>query len=304
MQRRAKWHNYRSRHIYMITLVKSPSTPALAVLSHPAPGRYCSSLLDAGIIVASLLSRINDIHPALRVWGRMIMPDHVHFILYASEPLPLHIGHYIGELKKFCSLRLQHTGEEDELLPFFLPGFHDRILTDSGQLGRMKHYIADNPRRAWLKREYRDLFVKMHRVKAGEEEFEAVGNIFLLDDFDKRAVVAHSRYSHDEMTAYRRGWEDTADNGGVLVSPFIHPLEKGARDYAMAGSGRIIEIRLNGFGPRFKPEGRLFDLCAEGRLLLLAPLSFSPARIRLSKALARRMNAAAEAIAAGDWRLL
>ncbi len=33
----------------------------------------------------------------------------------------------------------------------------------------------------------------------------------------------------------------------------------------------MIKLTAKGFGERFKPQGRDFDLCAEGRLLLLSP---------------------------------
>ena len=306
MQRRASWHDYRSRAIYMVTLLKSPAIPELAVLTHPSPGCYRSERTPAGKIVEAVLGCIESVYPALRVWKFVVMPDHVHFILYAGERLPRHIGQYVGALKRRCSINWAHlcqTPLTEDVEPFFLPGFHDRILTVGSQLGNLKHYIADNPRRAWLKREHSDLFTKTYRIEAGGEVLEAVGNRFLLEDFDKRAVVAHNRYTVDEMTQHEHLWQSTADNGGVLISPFVHPVERKWRDYAIEGSGRIISIRLNGFGPRFKPEGRLFDLCAEGRLLLLAPLSFTTGKTILTKPLARRFNAVAEAIEAGNWSI-
>ena len=33
----------------------------------------------------------------------------------------------------------------------------------------------------------------------------------------------------------------------------------------------VIKLRDKGFAERFKPQGKDFDLCAEGHLLLLAP---------------------------------
>ena len=40
---------------------------------------------------------------------------------------------------------------------------------------------------------------------------------------------------------------------------------------AIETGARIIKLSDQGFEARFKPKGRDFDLCSEGRLLLLAP---------------------------------
>ena len=131
--------------------------------------------------------------------------------------------------------------------------------------------------------------------------FQALGNTALL----RRPVLLQVQCSRSDF-AYRRerlssgGWrilrdaagaplvdfaspafeERCADalrcagNGAVLVSPCIsHGEREIARRAAEAGAA-VIALRNKGFARFEKPGGRLFDLCAKGNLLLLAPAAW------------------------------
>lgn len=52
-----------------------------------------------------------------------------------------------------------------------------------------------------------------------------------------------------------------------------------------------------GFPPLFKPPGKLFDLCSEGRLLYLAPWEYETRKSDLTRSECVEMNEIAEAIA-------
>ena len=77
-----------------------------------------------------------------------------------------------------------------------------------------------------------------------------------------RAVRISRRFQPEELHDLKVCWLRTIENGGVLVSPFISVAEKRVRDYAIANDGRLILIEQNGFGPRYKPSGQYFELCA------------------------------------------
>ena len=62
---------------------------------------------------------------------------------------------------------------------------------------------------------------------------------------------------------------DHLKQGFVFVSPFISPCEKRAFDLVLENGGSCIHLITAEIGPRYKPAGRYFDLCAEGRLLEL-----------------------------------
>lgn len=177
--------------------------------------------------------------------------------------------------------------------------FHDRIVFKEGQIELLKKYIDDNPRRLWLKRKFPDILSKRHRIRICGEEYEAVGNIFMLDDFDIQAVRISRSYSADELRRYKGQWLRTIDNGGVLVSPFISVAEKRVRDYAMSCNCKLILFETEGFPERYKPPGELFDYCLGGRLLMIAPREYSTRRLNLTRRTALRLNGLAQEIADG-----
>lgn len=71
-------------------------------------------------------------------------------------------------------------------------------------------------------------------------------------------------------------WMYAAANGGVLVSPFISGKEKEIRDNAEAEGSKIILISNEAFGERYKPGGKNFQMCEEGRMLIVSPRQTLP----------------------------
>jgi hypothetical protein len=58
----------------------------------------------------------------------------------------------------------------------------------------------------------------------------------------------------------------------VVISPFISPGEKAVVSAILdAGRGNVILMKSGGFPDGYKPSGRYYDLCAQGRLLILKP---------------------------------
>lgn len=52
-----------------------------------------------GTIIARHIKRIPELNPKLRVLQYIIMPDHIHLLLFATEELELPLGQYIGMFK-------------------------------------------------------------------------------------------------------------------------------------------------------------------------------------------------------------
>ena len=61
----------------------------------------------------------------------------------------------------------------------------------------------------------------------------------------------------------------------------------------------MVVLRNKGFSPLFKPEGSLFDRCADGRLLMLAPAAWphTPGNRPMTREDACALNRIAQAIA-------
>lgn len=104
----------------------------------------------------------------------------------------------------------------------------------------------------------------------------------------------HSADTPAQHARHRAEWLYTADNGGVLVSPFISKREKEIRYEAEQAGGRLILITHDAFGDRYKPAAHDFALCAEGRMLIISLAR--PPKPSLSRPDCMEMNALAALI--------
>ena len=131
--------------------------------------------------------------------------------------------------------------------------------------------------------------------------FEAIGNHFLLD----RPVICQIQCSRS-FFAYKRerlqgGWRICRDDAGkpiiekttpefeekaaaalraaaqgaVLLSPCISHGEREIARRAFEAGHRVITLQNKGFSPLYKPGGKLFETCAAGNLLMLAPCNIA-----------------------------
>ena len=169
MRRRCSGWDYSGRGIYMITLGVEGRRPLLGRLKGGEDDAWIE-LTDLGIAVAKEIEGISNYYPQIRVLCKQVMPDHVHFVLYIQEKLPVHIGKVIwgfktGTKRVLCagalgvpeeSSKLWEEGNNDRKL--WEDGYNDRILFHKGQLDAMIQYINDNPRRLAIKRANPELF--------------------------------------------------------------------------------------------------------------------------------------------------
>ena len=182
-------------------------------------------------------------------------------------------------------------------------GYHDRILTNSGQLDVLINYIHDNPRRAWIKRMNHAYFVQ-HDVRVGDTTFRAIGNDFLLSASKKIQVQVSRRYHRPDATdlvqrewaAMRDQFLQAARNGAVLVSPCISKGEQEVARMAKEEGLPLIVLLENGFAEHYKPMGTYFEACAAGRLLMLAPWEHHTEHRAISRVQCMQLNAMAKDI--------
>lgn len=201
-------HDYKSRCIYHITICKAPGCPnfsrILGSLEQPVIVRS-----RIGEIIESQILNFPNLCSSLQPLQYVIMPDHIHFAIFAREYLPRVLGNYIGMMK-----------------------------VKYGQLIRAEFQLLDNPFKA--------------------------------------PVVIHRSDSDILKANKHRRWKHLAENGGVLVSPFISPEEKSVRRQCEQTNGKIILLSNVPFGEREKPSAHDFDLCAQGLLLILSPMTPLP----------------------------
>ena len=97
---RARWMDYQSPSIQMLTLVTVDRKPLLAELRGET-----ISLTPLGTAVAREIERIPTYLGAasIEILDYVIMPDHVHILLHIHDRLPKHLGQYIRWFKVQCS---------------------------------------------------------------------------------------------------------------------------------------------------------------------------------------------------------
>ena len=106
---------------------------------------------------------------------------------------------------------------------------------------------------------------------AYKRERLATGSWKIFRDASGEPVVEYASRSFEEKC------EDAlacAKKGTVLVSPCISHGEREIARRAFIVGARVIALRNKGFAPFEKPNGALFDQCAKGNLLLLAPAAW------------------------------
>lgn len=241
-----------------------------------------------------VIKALYDTLPAfgpIRVLQYCVMPDHVHMILHVKERLLDHLGTYIFKFKTLCN-------KDGHLID---DGYNDQILSKKRKLDTLFDYVRDNPRRLAIKRANPRYFCSTTVVEANGVKCRCYGNILLLNNPFKEQVVVHRADTSEIRNRNKNLWEYTACNGGVLVSPFISRDEREVFDMAIGVECNIIYVTEKLPGEREKPHGRLFDLCAQGRLLMIAIDGVPEGP--LTRQVCMKMNSLAASIAAGDFKV-
>ncbi|MDE6273054.1 MAG: hypothetical protein K2M31_08630 [Muribaculaceae bacterium] len=280
MGRRARFHDYMAPGYYLITATAIEGDfqlRRLSVMPNISPERLKSEgmilpvLTPLGKKIEAEIRALPLYHPLLAIKRYVIMPDHIHFVLHVKERLTRKLGSELAGFFGACTHALRdHAKLPDSDLQLFQP-FHDQIIFNFPQLDRSIKYVEDNPRRLIYKRKHPDLFKCRLHVIIGNREYGLMGNIFLLREVYLLPVRIHRRWSIEEFDSYEDECIKSIEQGAVAISPGIHPREKAIMNIAVQMGGYVIKLTDRPLTNRTKPTGKLFDLCIEGRLLLIAP---------------------------------
>lgn len=280
--RRKRGHDYRAPWKYHVTIIKAAGCPAFGRLTGDLelrtgnPACVGVALSPLGSLIAQEIRAINRNIPQVEVYQYVVMPDHIHILLNVKERMEKPLGYVIGNLTGSVGRKWREIAG-DPALKIFEEGYNDRIIYSHRSLDAVFKYIRHNPYRLAVRQARPGFFRKTRSVEIGGRKVTAYGNLFLLRNPFKSQVIVHRADSPETREANREGWIHLAANGGVLVSPFISPAEKAVRAAAEAAGGNIILVVNEVMTDRFKPSGRDFSLCVEGRLLIVAQVQEKPA---------------------------
>lgn len=268
---RAPWHDYSGKGIYHITICKETGVENFSTivgdprLAAGMPGAAAPKYSRIGFAISKCLRKIPEIHPAIWLMQYVIMPDHLHLLLQVKSDMDEILGRKIAVFKVLVN-------KEACIERTFSKGFNDRIISPSQDLGVVFDYIRENPRRLLIRSVFPEYFSRVNKLRIGEKLYQAYGNLQLLKSPFMEAVIVHRADSDAILKKKMERWLYIAANGGVLISAFVSKGEKEAFRQADSLEGKFILMKETLFAEREKPSGHLYELCANGRLLLLIPM--------------------------------
>ncbi len=298
MLRRCPNWNYRGTGCYMLTIVFNDwSRPVLGRLAFDQPEIELSELCQR---IKAHFRRITEFAPQIEVLDVQMMPEHLHGVLRVKAALPKPLGECLRGFKIEATKIARELGcpgidAGTRGSGLFADGFTDTTLFDEIALVRALAYLRDNPRRLWIKHAHPEFFTRSTdfswKSPRGEElHFMAVGNRALVNaplllqvqcsrrDFayarDAEGKIDHEQPPRIASAVFAGKCESflaTTAHGAVMVSSCISEGEREIVRLALRHGARVVALKNKGFSPLFKPSGELFDYCAQGWLLLIAP---------------------------------
>lgn len=327
MMRRMVDHDYQSRCIYMLTLTLADrKSPLLGHLEwrdnlNSAVGsvrcRSAASFIHTplGEKVAQEWHALCKDYPQLEIIYLQLMPEHLHVVLFVKERIPKHLGKLVGIVKnrsnkhywQYLTMMGRLGAKGTETPPsLFGENFQDTILSHGGQLDAMVNYAKDNPYRALIRRENKDLFEVVKQLDVIGVKCAALGNRWLLDRPVRMQVRCHNNKTAENLQLIERQKEyflDRGKKGGVVVSPCISQGEKDIARAALDAGQPLIVILENGFPPLYKPPGKYFEACAKGLLLMLAPWPYHMDKRTITRSQCDALNTMAASISNEPWTM-
>ena len=280
--------DYRQPAFYLITMAAHDRIPRFSTC---ADNRI--ELKDDGRLVDNLWHRIAKDYPQIHLPELVIMPDHLHGIVRVKEQIVKPVGVPLRAFKSQVTSALRERYGNPNL-QIWMPGYHDWAVWRRGSLNAYIQYIRDNPRRYCMRIAHPDLFRRINDLRHArlppDETWTGYGNLFLLDKPELYPLQVSRRITPEALAALREEMLECIRNGGVLVSPFISPGEKEIARAALDAGGSVILMKPDGFPSFFKPHGKYFDLCQEGRLLILTCRPPSTGATTVTRDLCLAMN--------------
>ena len=297
---------FKGEGVYHLTFVVHDRAPILGTLAGDASAARVE-LSPIGYDISQNIQQLPSFFPAVKVCAKLLMPDHIHVVLWVQKEHPYSIkevgrsmrqawhkiilantqeqgaGGSIG-LQALVSINPQiksagdNKNENAPHLPYRFEPPYIRTLSRKRQLDAMIAYIHDNPRRAMLRRLNPDMFRLRREVQAAGLTFTALGNLFLLDYPQRQAIECTRTAPAERIAAQQASSLQAAEDEAVSYSGAVSAGEKQIVRAIREAGLPVVVVLNDGFPPAgseherfYKPGGVYFEACAAGRLLLLEP---------------------------------
>jgi REP element-mobilizing transposase RayT len=146
-------HDYAASGIYFVTINTHDRAPLLGTVR-----RYGIEVTDAGRMINREWNGLAKRFPGIKLDAFIIMPDHIHGILilpHSEIDASITLGRVIQAYKSLTTKRYSEGVREKEWPDFngrlWHYNYNDRIIRSHDELVAKRKYIADNPRRRWVR---------------------------------------------------------------------------------------------------------------------------------------------------------
>lgn len=269
---RYKGYDYTRGASLFITIVTEPRYPRFGRVINGAV-----ALSPLGAIVADSLRTLSKREDDITIFGRVVMPDHIHCRVYlkpGSENALKALGRLIGSFKSYTTRKSWETGLSGRL---WEQGYHDRICSTRAFIDAVERYILYNPLKYELRYnhpEHLRIHEPLDSQRLDHETFwRGIGNTRLLGDSAKLLGLRISRRLDTPVAIGRvvGRCRDATKAGYTILSGFISPGEKAVRDALLeTPEAQLILILPTSIPHDYMPESRYLKALSENRLLIVA----------------------------------
>lgn len=227
------------------------------------------SLSPAGVAVEKALRETPRFVPGVALKCHVIMPDHVHLLVYLKPNLPeplKTLGRFMAGFKRVAAKNAGVTWQQ---------GYHDRICLSRFIKEKVAAYIAGNPLK-WLLMHGPDAPLKVHEPLDSPrfpetEWWTAAGDLALLSPERRIAAVSVSRSLRPgDIPAVVARLLKAAREGWVVASTFISPGEIAVRQALEIEKLPCIKAVPDSLEMVYRPKVEETEAFAEGRLLVVS----------------------------------
>ena len=265
-------------------------------------------LSQLGHRVKEALEAIPRLNPGIRLYGHVVMPDHVHLCCHLApglaEPLQV-LGFAIRRFKNYTTkVWKAELAERSSAISTDVPqsspsgdgqtafgqigllwqqGYHDLLCLSREAIDAVEHYIANNPLKWWLMYCDKSLMRVQEPLDSplldGTDIFwRGVGSTGLIDPADlgpDRRIVSMRISRRIPAALLPQVVADClkgANAGYIYASTFFSPGEHALYNALVASGAPMIKLQTSKIGWGYRPVGSEPELFAAGRLLILAPM--------------------------------
>ena len=279
------WDYSRGASLY-ITISTSPRR---AIFGQVVGGEMkLSPLGKEALFSLESMPRYNQ---GLFLFGRVVMPDHIHFNCHIeaglNEPLKF-LGNAIRRFKNHISkvaraqlatsgLQFNPDGQAAlDLTTIWQQGYYDRLLPSEPIMKATERYIAYNTAK-WELMKNRPAALRIKEPLDSprldpNEYWKGVGNTSLLEESNKIVSLRISRkLGENQLKDVEKRVKSAIDHGFTLLSGILSPGEKLIRDLCCLNkNAKFIRILPSMMPISYRPESAYVKSFLENRYLEIA----------------------------------